>query len=941
MKIMNKKHIFVLSVLTSLSLPMMAQNTEEEQTDQFLGQAIDIGTDKVLTREESTAAVSVITSNATDRRSAKNIGNSIIGEGNGLISLQNGGRYAAQNPTFYVRGLQTLNSNNSPLILVDGIERDITLVTPEEVENVTVLKDAAAVALYGYKGANGAIQITTKRGKYESKSIKVTYDHLFNSLIDKPKFADAYTYGMAINEARINDGLSARYSSQELNALRDGNMPYLYPNVNWIDETFRDNAMTNKYNIEFRGGAKNFRYYTMVDLISDKGFVKNPNENDGYSTQDKFVRGNLRMNLDIKLTETTDVVLNLLGVLQETSRPGSAADLWNMVYTVPSAAFPVKDENGVWAGSDTWAGTSNPVAQSIGAAYYKNHSRSLLFDVTLNQDLSSWIKGLGASIRVGYDNTSNVYEDHSKTYVYSVNAPSWAEGASEPTVKKATYGSDSTMGTAVKVNTFDRRLHFDGGFNYQNTFGLHSIYSQLKWDYEYEDPEGINNTLYRQNFTWWTHYGYNSRYFVDLALVESASNRLAPGSKWSFSPTLSAAWVLSKENFMQDVNWVNFLKLRASAGIINADYLPGDNVWTYYAQQYATSGGVYPFDSGWNSEFGRTYLGQMATADPGHEKAYKYNIGIDAKLFGGLDVTLDLWQQHRTDIWVSAAGKYSSVLGIDAPYENAGVVDSHGLELGLDYSKTFGSVLFNIGGNFMFTKSKIKEMLEEPRMYENLVQTGNSVGQLYGLEAIGFFKDDADIAASPVQSFSTVKPGDIKYRDVNGDNIVDANDKVAIGYSTTAPEIYYNFHLGAEWKGLGFYAMFQGTGNYSAVLNTKSMYWPLVGNTTISQYAYDNRWTPTNQDAKFPRLSSQSNANNYQTSTLWLADRSFLKLRNLEVYYNLPQSLLEKTKIVNGAKLYVRGVDLFCFDHIDENDPEAYGINPVNKSVALGLSVTF
>ena len=920
---MNRKHIFVLSMLAGIALPVSAQQ------------------DKELTLEENTAAVSVIKSDKTDRRSAKNIGNSIIGEGNGLISLQNGGRYVAQEPTFYVRGLQTLNGNNAPLILVDGIERDITGITPEEVESVTILKDAAAVALYGYKATNGAVNIITKRGKYESRSIKVTYDHLFNSLANKPKFVDGYTYGQAINEARVNDGLTPRYSNQELNALRDGTKPYLYPNVNWVDETFRDNAMTNKYNVEFTGGAKNFKYYTMLDLISDKGFVKSPNENEGYSTQDKYVKGNLRMNLDINLTPTTDVRVNLLGMLQETSRPGSQADLWDMVYTVPSAAFPIKDENGVWAGSDVWAGTSNPVAQSIGAAYYKNHVRSLFFDVTLKQDLSAWLKGLNASVRVGYDNTSNIYENHSKTYVYSVNAPSWADGDAEPTVKSARYGSDSTMGTAAAVSTFSRRFHFDGGFSYENTFGLHSIYSQLKWDYEFEDPAGLNNTIYRQNFTWWTHYGYNSRYFVDLALVESGSSRLAPSTKWAFSPTLSAAWVISKESFMQDANWVNLLKLRASAGIINADYLPGDNVWTYYAQQYATSGGTYPFDSGWNSDFGRTYLGQMATANPGHEKAYKYNVGIDAKLFDALDVTLDLWKQHRTDIWVSAAGKYSAVLGMDAPYENAGIVDAHGLELGLDFNKTFGQVMFNLGGNFMLTKSKIKEQLEEPRLYDNLVQTGNPVGQIYGLEAIGFFSSEADIAASPTQTFSTVKPGDIKYRDVNGDNIIDANDKVAIGHSTTCPEIFYNFHIGAEWKGLGFYAMFQGTGRYSAVLNTKSMYWPLVGNTNISQYAYDNRWTAENQNAKFPRLSSESNANNYQTSTLWLADRSFLKLRNLEVYYNLPKSLLEATKIVNGAKLYVRGVDLFCFDHLDENDPEAYGINPLTKSIALGLSVTF
>lgn len=453
--------------------------------------------------------------------------------------------------------------------------------------------------------------------------------------------------------------------------------------------------------------------------------------------------------------------------------------------------------------------------------------------------------------------------------MYSVSAPVWADGEEEPTVNSALYGSDSTMGTDAKVSTFSRRLHFDGGFAYENTFGMHGVYTQLKYEYEYEDPEGINNTIYRRNYSWWTHYGYDDRLYADLALVVSGSSRLAPGSKWAFSPTLSGAWVISREKFMQKAAWVDFLKLRASVGIINADYLPGDNVWTYYAQQYSTSGGTYPFDSGWNSEFGRTYLGQMATADPCHEKAYKYNIGVDAKLFGALDLSFDLWRQRRSDIWVSSAGKYSSVLGMDAPYENAGKVDSHGMELGLDYTKNLGGVTLNVGGNLMVTKSEIKEMLEEPRLYSNLVETGNSVGQIYGLVAEGLFQSEEEIAASPVQTFSQVKPGDVKYRDVNGDGLIDANDKMAIGQNTTCPEVYYNFHLGAEWKGLGLYAMFQGAGNYSAVLNTKGMYWPLVGNTNISQYAYDNRWTPENPDAALPRLSSQANANNYQTSTLW------------------------------------------------------------------------
>lgn len=938
---MNKKYIMVLSFLAGLCLPTTAQESDNKQADKFVGQTIDVGAELLQTREESTGSVSVITSETTDRRSAKNIGNSILGQGNGLITLQSGGRYAAENPTFYIRGLQTLNGKNSPLVMVDGIPRDITSLAPEEVESVVILKDAAAVALYGYKGINGAVNIITKRGKYESRSVKVTYDHLFTSLANKPKFVDGYTYGLAINEARANDGLTPRYSQNELKALRDGTMPFLYPSVNWVDETFRDNAMTNKYNIEFRGGGQKFRYYTMLDLISNKGFVKEPHQNDGYSTQDKYVKGNLRMNMDIDLTETTDLQVNLLGVLQETSRPGSQADLWDMVYTLPSAAFPIRDADGVWGGSDTWSGTMNPVAQSIGAAYYKNHTRTLFADMKLTQDLSGVTKGLGAFVRIGYDNIANIYEDHSKEYVYSVNAPTWADGDAEPTVKSATYGQDSEMGTDAKTNTFDRLLHLDVGFNYKRTFGDHSLYSQLKWDYESNDPNGVNNTVNRQNFTWWSHYGYLNRYFVDLALVESGSNRLAPGTKWAFSPTVSAAWLISQEKFMSNVTWVNFLKLRASAGIIQVDNLPGDEIWSYYAQQYGTSGGVYPFDSGWNSEFGRTYLERMATAHPTREKAYKYNVGVDAKLFGSLDVTLDLWKERRSDIWVTSEGKYSAVIGMDTPYENAGIVDSKGVELALDYNKKLGQVDFHIGGNFSWNKNTIKEMLEEPRQYPNLVQTGNPYGQIYGLEAIGFFKDEADIAASPKQTFSSVRPGDIKYRDVNGDNLIDANDVTAIGHSTTCPEIYYALHLGAEWKGLGFYAMFQGTGRYSAVLNTKSMYWPLINNTNISQYAYDNRWTPENPNAKFPRLSSQSNKNNYQTSTLWLADRSFLKLRNLEVYYKLPTAWLQKTAFVQAAKVYVRGIDLFSFDHIAENDPEAYGVNQMTKSIALGLSVTF
>ena len=394
---------------------------------------------------------------------------------------------------------------------------------------------------------------------------------------------------------------------------------------------------------------------------------------------------------------------------------------------------------------------------------------------------------------------------------------------------------------------------------------------------------------------------------------------------------------------MKNLNWVDFLKLRASYGIIQTDILP-ESGWMYYMQQYQTTGGTYPFNSGFQSDFGRTYLDAIATSGLTREKAAKFNAGVDATLFGGLDFSFDGFYQRRSNIWVSTAGKYSSELGVDAPYEGDGIVDSWGWEASLDYNKQIGKVKFNIGANIDYYRSQIKEQDEAPKLYPNLVSTGHRVSQLFGYKAIGFFKDQADIDASKPQLLgSTPRPGDIKYEDVNGDGQIDTNDKTAIGYSTVAPEIYYNIHLGVEWKGLGIDAMFQGTGRYTGVFSTKSMYKPLVGNTTISQYYYDNRWTPeTASTAKFPALSSTSNANNYNTNTLWMFDRSFFKLRNIEVYYNFPKAMLAKTKLLNAAKLYVRGVDLFSFDHLDESDPEVFGAtNPLNRSIVAGLSVTF
>ena len=949
---MRKNRLIIPALLAFLSLQGYAQELNDSITSgkpaKYSDEVVEIGYHKAQRLEESTSSISTVYNEDFNKRSAKNIANSLFGYGTGLTTLQGSGRYADAEPTFFIRGLQSLSTNN-PLILVDGIERDITDVTPEEVETVTILKDAAAVAIYGNKGINVVVNMTTKRGIYNTREIKFTYDHGFGWQARKPKFVDSYSYANAMNEALANDGLTARYTQDELNAFRSGQYPYLYANVDWLGETYRDMDATNIYNISFRGGASKFRYYAMANLTTNKGFIANPYMNDGYSTQDQYSRANLRTNLDIDLTEKTKLKLNVLGILSETRTPGAngqgGANLWDMIYTLPSAAFPARLENGTWGGSATWAGTKNPLAVSQAAAYTKFHERTLFADMTLTQDLSSITPGLGASGMLSYDNYAQYWENHSKTFVYGSNSvTAWENGVPSSTTYY-TDGKESSMSSDAKCIAFTRVFNFAATLFYDKQINKdNKIYSQLKWDYEYRNTKGTDQTWYRQNASFYTHYGYKDKYFADLSVVASASNKLAPGHQWSISPTVGLAWVMSKENFMKDLSWINFMKLRASFGVINTDRLPLDDdseVTNYWEQTYG-GGGYYPFDTNYSVGTQSWSLGRLASLNSTHEKAYKYNLGLDASMFNGLDVSFDAYYERRSDIWVSSSGHYSSVLGFTAPYENGGIVDSWGVEIGANYRKKIADITLNIGANFALAKNEIIEQMEEPRMYDNLITTGKPLKQTYGMEVIGYFKDQADIENSPKQSFGDVKPGDIKYKDVNGDNIIDANDKVAIGHSTTAPEIYYSFNLGAEWKGLGFDAMFQGTGRYSAVLNTKSLYWPLINNTTISQEYYDNRWTPENQDAKYPRLSSQSNENNYQTNTLWLADRSFLKLRSIELYYKFPQIWVKKSKILSNAKIYVRGVDLLCFDKINIADPEVYGATyPLTRSVVAGLTIGF
>lgn len=956
---MKTKNIYMLSLLAGMSLPAMAQ-TDIIDSVAYKDQLVDIGANRQFSREQSTASVSVITNKDVNKRGARNIGNNILGQGSGLVGLDGAGLFNAQNPTFYIRGVQS-SSGSTPLIIIDGVERAMENVVAEDVESVQILKDAAATALYGYKGANGVLLITTKHGKYNSNSIKVSYDHTFSYLTNKPEMVDAATYASAVNEAYRNQGGSAIYSDAVIDAYKNGTNPLYYPNVNWADETFRNVSHNNRYDVELKGGTSNFRYYTNVQLLTNKGFVKNF-QNDGYSTQNKYTRGTLRSNMDIDLGPKTKLHTHLYGLLTEQSQPGSQADLWGMIYKVPANAFPVKLNDAVWGGNTVYT-TNNPVAQSQAAAYYKNHQRALYADLQLDQDLSSITEGLSAQSQIGYDTWSNVYEDHSKTYRYSYyevanNGDVVANGNAS---MSAIQGSDSNMGTGSGNNSWIRRCIWNASINYDRTFAeKHNVYGQLKYDYEYNDKTGTNTTVYRHNVSLFAHYGFDSRYLLDVALVESGSSRLAPGSKWAFSPNVSAAWNISNEAFMKNVKWIDFLKLRASWGNQSLDVLPGDNVWTYYDQFYLMDATTYPFDATYTgTQWGNTYLGTARTQSLGHEQSSKFNVGFDATLFGGLNISADYYYQHRYNIWYSTAGSYSSVFGLTAPYENVGVINQKGFEVSADYSKKFNNdFTINLGASMTLNKTIVEEQAEAPQLFANTSSTGKRYGQAFGYVANGFFQksDDLDgdgtISATemqqkgyPVQNFTTVHPGDVKYMDLTDDDKIDSNDRQAIGYSTTAPDLYYNFHLGAEYKGLGIDAMFQGVGKWTGFKTTNGLYRSAVATNTLSQYLYENSWSAergNTENAQFPRLSTTSNANNDVNSTLNMFDRSYLKLRYVEMYYYLPQTMLQKVDFISNVKVYVRGTDLFTADHLDKADAAVYSATqPLTRSIQVGAAVTF
>ena len=901
------------------------------QLSDLKSQKVDLGYGVEQSEFLTTAAAYTITAEELSRTSAISLADALYGKLLGLTALQNTGFKGEESrgATFNIRGVQTTGETDI-LILVDGLERPIDRLTVEEVESVTVLRDAAAVALYGHEGINGVLLVKTKRGQAESgfhfkagASRKIQFD---------PQMADmvsAYDYAQALNIARMNDGNGAAYTDAELQKFKDGSDPFVYPNVNWKDEVFKNTANETDAFISMYGGSDKVEYYTLLDYTDARGLYKNPDQG-AWNSQLKYSKANIRTNVDFQVTKTTRVKTNILAIFMETNGVPNlnSNDAWWHLYKVPALAFPIRTMGGVWGGSQTY-GDFNLVAKATGTGYAKTHQRQIWADMTLEQDLDFILDGLKFYVGGSYDNASNTFENRSKGYQYGWN---YYTGNNISEVVMGTVEDKLVFNYWVdsqwRIGTVNTGLKYATQFGNGDHFAANAGYNMKS-----EIRDGQSNTWYRANWNLALHYDHAEQFVADLVLAANGSNRSYP-AKWAFSPTLGLGWIFANN----PAGALTYGKIRLSGGIQHTDYVPESGLWL---DAWNASHGQFWYGSSFNGVWG-AFLSQFPTTDFRQETAYKANFGTDMRFANCLDFTVDAFYQQRRNILVSAGSLNSAVVGIQSSYDDKGCVASYGVEAGLRFAKTFANGFnLNFAGNVSAVKSRILEWIENPA-YPNLSVIGGPADAARGLIALGFFQTQDEIAGSPLQEFGQVKVGDIKYKDVNEDGVINENDYVAMDYGSAFPALNYGLSFGMEYKGFGINATFQGAaGQIKNLLYVDGVWGALSDNRNLSVEYYDNCFDRAGSNALYPRLSTTTVANNTQNSTIWYRNVNWFKLRDCEVYYKLPASLLRHVGLT-GAKLFVQGQNLLSFGNVPALDAENLNTGyPVMKAVTMGLSFVF
>lgn len=921
---------FICTLFIAIAFTMLGQNEPNGNK----AKEISDSTNMYPVNWNSIASISTVQGKVVNKNSAYSLGNALYGLIPGLTVVQQSGEPGSEDPKFIIRGNGTFGNGNSPLVLVDGFEHDLNTIAIDDIESISVLKDASAAILYGGKAANGFILMTTKRGKQGKTKISVNLLHGVQSPMGLPKFVNSADYATMYNQALANDGLPALYTSQQIQDYHIGD-PVFAPNVDWMRELVKNSAPATKANINASGGNDIVQYYASIGYLMNEGIYNHTDMNDGYSTNIKLGSITFRSNLDVKITSDWKVRFDMYGQINNKNSPyRSTADIWNSLDSY-SSLVPIYVNKNMLGGTSTYP--ENPMNVINEQGYRNTHERSLLSNVSTEYDFGKVIKGLIVGARFGYDNYYTVNDAWTKTsQSYSVTG---RDSLGNP-VLSSPYGKNTNL-TYVSPGGDSQSLRFnlEGYLNYNLTIGSYNKLSTKILYHQDKLKLGSESPYFNQSISGVMNYNLKDRYIVELGLSYSGSEAFESGKRFAVFPSISTGWILSNEPFLKENKIINFLKLRASAGVVGRSNL---GLRFAYRDYYKYAGNYY-FGTGTTASSG-LLENALSNPDLTFEKSYKKEIGFESVLLNTFNISANYYYQKRTNILISESNLVPSLVGIGLQNANGGVDESQGIELSLNIDKTYKDWGYFVGLNYTWMTSKVlfDAELPVPVGSEYNYRTGQSIFQPYGLDFIGFFKSQKEIDESPKQQFGEVKVGDMKYRDRNGDGFINQYDKGPVGLSMV-PQFELGLTLGANYKGFDIQAVFQSQLGRDIYLGDNPLvYWPLLNNAKISTYVQQQQpWTELNNaTANYPRLTSVANPNNYQSSTFWYKNADFLRLRSVEVGYNLPTKIASKFSI-EKIRLFLRGINLLTVSSFTYGDPETISGYPAMKSYNIGLNVQF
>ena len=895
----------------------------------------------------------------------------------GVVAVQRTGEPGKDAADIWIRGISTPNTS-SPLVLVDGVERSFNDIDPEDIESLTTLKDASATAVYGVRGANGVILIKTKPGKVGKPTVSADYYESFTRFTKMVDLADGITYMNAANEAMRNDGIATKYTEDQIRNTIAGKDPYLYPNVDWLKEIFNDWGHNRRVNVNVRGGSEKVAYYASVSYFNETGMTVTDKNIDTYDSKMKYSRYNFTTNLNIDVTPTTKVEIGAQGYLGEGNYPAiSSADLYNAAMSISPVEYPkmlfVNGEAFV-PGTSTNNNFNNPYSQATRRGYDNLTKNQIYSNLRVTQDLDMLTKGLKLTAMYAFDvyNEIHVHQDRAESTYNFLDTSVPYDMNGQPILQRIYEGSNVL--SYKQETSGNKKTYLEASLNYDRTFNddhrvsalfLFNQQSKLlypKGTLEDAIPYRMMGIAGRATYSW------KDRYFAEFNIGYNGAENFSPKHRFGTFPAFGVGWVVSNEKFWQPLSKaVSFLKIRYTDGKVGNSEV-SDRRFMYLDQM--KENGDYGYKFGPNGTKWSGYETVNMAVDLIWEESRKQDLGIDLKLFNDdLSIVFDLFKERRENILLKREHSIPSFLGYNtsAPYGNIGIIENKGFDGTIEYNKRINKDwVIALRGNVTFNKDKwIQGELPEQK-YEWMNQYGHNINGVKGYVAEGLFTQaeiddmarweslsDANKAITPkpfASQFGTVKAGDIKYKDLNNDGQIDAYDQTYISRGDV-PTTVYGFGFTVGWKDLSVGMMFQGVAGAERVLNGSSVNPFNGGGGSGNLYSnIGDRWTEEkpDQNAFYPRLSygseTTSNINNFQKSTWWVRNMNFLRLKTLQISYNLPKPWVNKVHLKNAA-VYVMGTNLFTLSRFKLWDPELNTDNgasyPNTTSYSVGINFTF